>query len=84
MVAFVLPAPGSRILTRELLYTAVTRAQERLLLVGPEESIRSAIAAPDRPRLRPAARTVGRPDRGGPDLASIIRPTSEHAVRASA
>ena len=46
VVAFVLPAPGSRILTRELLYTAVTRAQERLLLVGPEESIRSAIAKP--------------------------------------
>jgi exodeoxyribonuclease V alpha subunit len=45
-VAFVLPAPGSRILTRELLYTAVTRAQERLVLVGTEESIRSAIARP--------------------------------------
>jgi exodeoxyribonuclease V alpha subunit len=46
VVAFVLPAPGSRILTRELLYTAVTRAQERLVLVGTEESIRSAIARP--------------------------------------
>jgi exodeoxyribonuclease V alpha subunit len=45
-VAFLLPSPDSRILTRELLYTAVTRAQERLLLVGPETSIRAAIARP--------------------------------------
>ncbi len=45
-VAFLLPAPSSRILTRELLYTAVTRAQERLILVGPEESIRAAIGRP--------------------------------------
>ena len=45
-VAFLLPSPDSRILTRELLYTAVTRAQERLLLVGPEPSIRAAIARP--------------------------------------
>ncbi|HXB37122.1 MAG TPA: exodeoxyribonuclease V subunit alpha, partial [Acidimicrobiales bacterium] len=33
-VAFVVPAAGSRLLTRELLYTAVTRAQERLIVVG--------------------------------------------------
>jgi exodeoxyribonuclease V alpha subunit len=45
-VAFLLPAPDSRILTRELLYTAVTRAQERLILVGPEDSIRAAIGRP--------------------------------------
>ena len=36
-VAFLVPTLDSRILTRELLYTAVTRAQERLILVGPEE-----------------------------------------------
>jgi exodeoxyribonuclease V alpha subunit len=45
-VAFVVPAAGSRLLTRELLYTAVTRAQERLILVGSEEPIRAAIARP--------------------------------------
>ena len=45
-VAFLLPGADSRILTRELLYTAVTRARERLILVGPEESIRAAIARP--------------------------------------
>jgi exodeoxyribonuclease V alpha subunit len=45
-VAFVVPAAGSRLLTRELLYTAVTRAQERLIVVGAEESIRAAVARP--------------------------------------
>jgi exodeoxyribonuclease V alpha subunit len=45
-VAFIVPAAGSRLLTRELLYTAVTRAQERLILVGAEEPIRAAVARP--------------------------------------
>ena len=36
--AVLLPEPGSRILTRELLYTAATRARTRLILVGTEES----------------------------------------------
>jgi exodeoxyribonuclease V alpha subunit len=45
-VAFLLPPVTSRVLTRELLYTAVTRAQERLILVGTEESIRAAIERP--------------------------------------
>jgi exodeoxyribonuclease V alpha subunit len=38
-----MPPPPSRILTRELLYTAVTRAKERLTVVATEESIREAI-----------------------------------------
>ncbi len=45
-VAVLLPAPDSPILTRELLYTAVTRAQQKLLVVGSEESVRAAIARP--------------------------------------
>jgi exodeoxyribonuclease V alpha subunit len=45
-VAFIVPAEGSRLLTRELLYTAVTRAQERLVLVGAEGPIRAAIERP--------------------------------------
>ncbi len=45
-VAFLLPGAESRLLTRELLYTAVSRAQERLILVGTEASIRAAIARP--------------------------------------
>lgn len=48
-VAVLLPDPSSRILTRELLYTAVTRARERLLLAGTEASVRAAV---DRPVAR--------------------------------
>jgi exodeoxyribonuclease V alpha subunit len=48
-VGVVLPEPESRILTRELLYTAVTRAQDRLILVGSEASVRRAV---DRPIAR--------------------------------
>jgi exodeoxyribonuclease V alpha subunit len=44
--AVLLPDPSSRVLTRELLYTAVTRAQEQLILAGTEEAIRSAVERP--------------------------------------
>jgi exodeoxyribonuclease V alpha subunit len=54
--AVVLPAPSSRILTRELLYTAVTRAREQLIVVGTEEAIRSAVT-------RRATRATGLRDR---------------------
>ena len=39
-VALMLPEPDSRVLTRELLYTAVTRAKQRVVIVGSEESLR--------------------------------------------
>ncbi len=55
-VAVVLPRPTSRILTRELLYTAVTRARHRLLLAGTEESVRAAVT-------RPIARASGLTER---------------------
>ena len=42
-VAVLLPEPGSRILTRELLYTAITRARSRVVVVGTEESVRAAV-----------------------------------------
>jgi exodeoxyribonuclease V alpha subunit len=42
-VSVVLPDEESRLLTRELFYTAVTRAQERVRVVGSEASIRAAI-----------------------------------------
>ena len=45
-VAFLVPGSGSRLLSRELLYTAVTRAQERLILIGTEEPIRAAVERP--------------------------------------
>jgi exodeoxyribonuclease V alpha subunit len=50
--AVVLPDPTSPILTRELLYTAVTRAREELIVVATEEAIRAAVA-------RPVARASG-------------------------
>ncbi len=53
-VAVVLPPPASRILTRELLYTAVTRARRQLLLAGTEESVRAAV---DRPIARASGLT---------------------------
>lgn len=43
-VAVVLPDAASAMLTRELLYTAVTRARERAVLVGDEEAVRAAVA----------------------------------------
>ena len=42
-VVVALPSESSRILTRELLYTAVTRAAERVTLVGEEAVIRHAV-----------------------------------------
>jgi exodeoxyribonuclease V alpha subunit len=43
-VIVVLPDESSRLLTRELLYTAVTRARHRVRVVGTEEMVRQAIA----------------------------------------
>jgi exodeoxyribonuclease V alpha subunit len=51
-VAVLLPDPASPILTRELLYTAVTRARDHLILVGTEAAVRAAIT-------RPIARSSG-------------------------
>ncbi|WP_354698970.1 RecBCD enzyme subunit RecD [Paraconexibacter sp. AEG42_29] len=44
--AVLLPDADSQILTRELLYTAVTRAAERLVVVGTEATIRHAVGRP--------------------------------------
>jgi exodeoxyribonuclease V alpha subunit len=48
-VSFVVPPPDSPLLTRELLYTAVTRATDRVLVLGTEEAVRRAV---ERPALR--------------------------------
>ncbi len=45
-VAVVLPEPGSRILTRELLYTGITRARSRVTLVGEAASVAAAVEQP--------------------------------------
>jgi exodeoxyribonuclease V alpha subunit len=50
--AVLLPDPASRLLTRELLYTAITRAREELVLAGTEAAVRAAIE-------RPVARASG-------------------------
>jgi exodeoxyribonuclease V alpha subunit len=51
-VTLVVPPEDSPLLTRELLYTALTRARERVRVVGTEAALRAAIA-------RPAARASG-------------------------
>lgn len=45
-VAVLLPEIGSPILTRELLYTAVTRGQDRVMVVASEEAIVGAVRRP--------------------------------------
>ncbi|MBS43582.1 MAG: exodeoxyribonuclease V subunit alpha [Nocardioides sp.] len=42
-VVVLLPPPESRLLTRELLYTAVTRAEDRVVVVGSEADVRAAV-----------------------------------------
>jgi exodeoxyribonuclease V alpha subunit len=55
-VTLLLPPPTSRLLTRELLYTAITRAKQGLLVVGVEQAIRVAVS-------RRIARASGLADR---------------------
>ena len=43
-VTVVLPPGDSPLLTRELLYTAVTRARQQVTVIGTEESVRAAVA----------------------------------------
>jgi exodeoxyribonuclease V alpha subunit len=51
-VGVVLPPPESPLLTRELLYTAVTRARDHVRILGTPESVRAAVT-------RPVARASG-------------------------
>jgi exodeoxyribonuclease V alpha subunit len=44
-VTVLLPAPGSPILTRELVYTAVSRARTQVTLVAPDGAIEAALTA---------------------------------------
>ena len=54
--AVLLPPSTSQILTRELLYTAFTRARKRLIVVGSEQTVRAAVE-------RSVARASGLRDR---------------------
>jgi exodeoxyribonuclease V alpha subunit len=47
-VLLMLPAKQSRVVTRELLYTAVTRARARATIVCGDEVLKSAILSPTR------------------------------------
>jgi exodeoxyribonuclease V alpha subunit len=51
-VSVIVPPPDSPLLTRELLYTAATRAARRVQIFGSEEAVRRAV-------LRPANRASG-------------------------
>ncbi len=44
VVSVLMPPEDSRLLTRELFYTAVTRAKRKVRVIGPEGSVRAAIA----------------------------------------
>jgi exodeoxyribonuclease V alpha subunit len=54
-VVVLLPPATSPLATRELLYTAITRARRRVVLVGSEASVRAAVA-------RPSVRMSGLPE----------------------
>ena len=45
-VSLIVPPPGSPLLTRQLLYTAVTRARSRLTVYGEPQAIADAVAHP--------------------------------------
>ena len=55
-VSVVLPPLGSPLLTRELLYTAVSRARSSVLLLGDPEAVAEAVANPARRMSRLAQR----------------------------
>jgi exodeoxyribonuclease V alpha subunit len=42
-VTVLMPPEDSRLLTRELFYTAVTRAKEKIRVIGSEASVRAAV-----------------------------------------
>ncbi|CAB4954981.1 unannotated protein [freshwater metagenome] len=65
-VVVVLPPPTSPLLTRELLYTGLTRARANVVLLGTEESVRRAVE-------RPAGRATGLRERLWGD-ADTLRP----------
>ena len=60
-VTVLLPEPDSRILTRELFYTAVTRARSGVRVVGSEDAVRAAVE-------RRARRATGLARRLGPSM----------------
>ena len=76
-VTVVLPPAESPLLTRELLYTAVTRARTFVRVVGSEAAVRAAVGAAGEPGQRPAPPAAGadgpRRGRGSGQLAPADR-----------
>jgi len=64
-VSVLLPDEGSRLLTRELFYTAVTRARHHVRVVGSEAAVRAAVATR-------AQRATGLPRRLGEGVAERL------------
>ena len=58
-VSVLLPGADSRLLTRELFYTGVTRAQERVRVVGTEAAVRLAVVTKARRATRLPQRLTG-------------------------
>jgi exodeoxyribonuclease V alpha subunit len=65
-VVVVLPPPGSPLATRELLYTAITRAKRRVVIVGDEAAVRAAV-------MRPSLRMGGLADGLARSLPTSVR-----------
>ncbi|MCW1960234.1 MAG: ATP-binding domain-containing protein, partial [Mycobacterium sp.] len=60
-VTVLLPTEDSRLLTRELLYTAVTRARQKVRVIGTAEQLRAAV---DRRAMRATGLAGRLRDRG--------------------
>jgi exodeoxyribonuclease V alpha subunit len=60
-VTVLLPPDDSRLLTRELLYTAVTRAQQKVTVVATPDAVRRAVERPAQRASGLAARLAHEP-----------------------
>ena len=70
-----LPPQDSRLLTRELFYTALTRARDKVVVVGSEADVRAAIErrAQRATGLRQRLTGSGRPGDRAPSHARSVR-----------
>ena len=72
-VTVLVPPVDSRLLTRELLYTAVTRAREKVRLIGTADQVRAAI---DRRAVRATGLSRRLRDVGGGGVGPLPEPSS--------
>ena len=75
-VTVLLPPEDSRLLTRELLYTAVTRAREKVRVIGTAEQLRAAVA---RRAVRASASLAG-----CDDASTLLEAVQPHSRRVPA